>query len=110
MTINPDFKGGGVTDDPVVNRVIDLILKRHMQGMSKFGKTMDENNRPLDQWMTETIEELIDAIHYLEKSKSIIDKFKNKEKQLEALGAKFKENTFVEEKDQNENNQEENQT
>tara|TARA_R110002051_G_scaffold19120_2_gene53935 strand:- start:3717 stop:4049 length:333 start_codon:yes stop_codon:yes gene_type:complete len=110
MTINPDFKGGGVTDDPVVNRVIDLILKRHMQGMSKFGKTMDENNRPLDQWMTETIEELIDAIHYLEKSKSIIDKFKNKEKQLESMIEQFKQNTFVETKDKNEGDKTENQT
>jgi len=98
MTINPDFKGGGVTDDPVVNRVIDLILKRHMQGMSKFGKTMDENNRPLDQWMTETIEELIDAIHYLVKARTITDKFKLKEKELDAMLAKFKEGTFENEK------------
>ena len=97
--INPDFEEkGALTNDPIVNRVVDIILKRHMQGMEKFGKTMESNDRPLDQWIEETIEEMIDAIHYLVKARTITDKFKLKEKELDAMLAKFKEGTFENEK------------
>ena len=82
MTINPDFNPGEITNDPIVNKVVDIVMKRHMQGMEKFGKTMDSNERPLDQWIDETIEELLDAVHYLVKAKSITDKFKVKEKTI----------------------------
>ena len=82
MAINPEFQGGSVTDDPVVNEVIDIVCKRHMQGMSKFGKTMEENERPFDQWIGELVEELLDAVHYAIKAKKIIEKFKTKEKSL----------------------------
>ena len=94
MAINPDFQGESVTDDPVVNEVIDIVCKRHMQGMSKFGKTMEENERPFDQWIGELVEELLDAVHYAIKAKKIIEKFKTKEKQLEAMLAQFKDETF----------------
>ena len=93
MAVNPDFQGG-VTDDPIVNKVVDLIIKRHMQGMEKFGVTMEKNAKPFDHWIDETIEELLDAIHYLMKSKSIVDNFKQKEKQLESMLAQFKDETF----------------
>ena len=98
MAINPDFQGGSVTDDPVVNEVIDIVCKRHMQGMSKFGKTMDENERPFDQWIGELVEELLDAVHYAIKAKKIIEKFKAKEKSLEAMLETFKKETFVDER------------
>ena len=97
--INPDFEQqGSLTNDPIVNAVVDKILKRHMQGMDKFGKTMESNDRPLDQWIEETIEEMIDAIHYLVKARTITDKFKIKQKELDAMLAKFKEGTFENEK------------
>ena len=93
--INPDFEEkGSLTNDPIVNRVVDIILKRHMQGMEKFGVTMEKNAKPFDHWIDETIEELLDAIHYLTKSKSIVDNFKQKEKQLESMLAQFKDETF----------------
>jgi hypothetical protein len=95
MTINPDLNPGDITNDPIVNDVIKLILDRHIQGMEKFGKTMEANDRPLDQWIAETIEELLDAVHYLTKAKSITDKFKGKEKLLNDLLEKAKENTFT---------------
>ena len=85
MTINPDLNPGDITNDPIVNEVVKLILDRHIQGMDKFGKTMESNERPLDQWIAETIEELLDAVHYLTKAKSITDKFKTKEKLLNDL-------------------------
>ena len=95
MTINPDLNPGDITNDPIVNEVVKLILDRHIQGMDKFGKTMEANERPLDQWIAETIEELLDAVHYLTKAKSITDKFKSKEKLLNDLLEKAKENTFT---------------
>tara|TARA_B100000700_G_scaffold320959_1_gene419236 strand:- start:1637 stop:1960 length:324 start_codon:yes stop_codon:yes gene_type:complete len=106
MTINPDFNAAEITNDPIVNEVVDIIMKRHLTGMDKFGKTMDSNDRPLDEWTEETIEELIDAIHYLVKARSIIKKFKVKEKELDQMLAKFKENTFKHDKDAEDVNQE----
>ena len=58
---------GNITVDPVVNRIIKKLVKRHKQGMAKFGKTMSENQRPLNEWVKEAQEESIDFIHYLEK-------------------------------------------
>ena len=91
MTVNPQIRPDQVTNDPIVNEVIDIIVNRHLQGMEKFGRTMDSNDRPLDEWIAETIEELIDAIHYLVKARTITDKFKKKNAELEVLVAKFKE-------------------
>ena len=88
MTVNPQIRPDQVTNDPIVNEVIDIIVNRHLQGMEKFGRTMDSNDRPLDEWIAETIEELIDAIHYLVKARTITDKFKKKNAELEVLVAK----------------------
>ena len=79
MTINPDLNPGDITNDAIVNEVIKKILDRHMQGMESFGQTMASNERPLDQWIAETIEELLDAVHYLVKAKTQIDQFKVKQ-------------------------------
>ena len=70
MTINPDLNPGDITNDPIVNIVVKKILDRHIQGMEKFGKTMSNNKRPMSEWVDETIEELLDAVHYLTKIKS----------------------------------------
>ena len=96
MTINPDLNPGDITNDPIVNDVIKKILDRHIQGMEKFGQTMDSNERPLDQWIAETIEELLDGVHYLVKARTQIDQFKKKQKELETIVASFKSETFTE--------------
>ena len=75
MTINPDFNPGDITDDPIVNDVIKKTIDRHVQGMEKFGKTMSDNKRPTSEWVDETIEELLDAVHYLTKMKSMFQEF-----------------------------------
>jgi hypothetical protein len=58
---------GFITSDPVVNRILNRIIKRHKQGMKKFGITMSEKKKPLNEWVKEAQEESIDFIHYLEK-------------------------------------------
>ena len=98
MAVNPEFKAHEITEDPIVNEVIDLIIKRHMQGMTKFGKTMSESERPFDEWVDETIEELLDAIHYLVKTKTIFDKFKTDNKRLKAALDAFEKGSFVDDK------------
>ena len=60
------------TSDPVINDVIDRIFLRHQQGMEKFKKTMAENSKPIDDWIEDIIEELIDAVCYLTTLKSRI--------------------------------------
>ena len=99
MAVNPDFEPGSITNDPIVNQVVEIIIKRHMQGMEKFGVSMANRDIPIDQWIHDTVEELLDAIHYLVKAKTIVDKFKVKEKQLEQMIDQFKANTFTPEKE-----------
>ena len=60
------------TSDPVINDVIDRIFLRHQQGMEKFKKTMAENSKPINDWIEDIIEELIDAVCYLTTLKSRI--------------------------------------
>ena len=38
MAVNPNLDPHAITDDPIVNEVIELIVRRHLQGMEKFGK------------------------------------------------------------------------
>ena len=99
MAVNPDVDPGSLTNDPIVNRVVDIIIKRHMEGMAKFGVSMESRDKPFDKWIDDTVEELLDAIHYLVKAKTIVDKFKVKEKQLEQMIDQFKANTFTPEKE-----------
>ena len=65
------------TSDPVTNDVIDRIFIRHQQGMKKFQKTMEQNSKPISEWIEDTIEELIDAICYLSTLKDRINKREN---------------------------------
>ena len=67
-----------------------------MEGMEKFGVSMENRDKPFDAWIDDTVEELLDAIHYLVKARSIVDKFKSKQEQLEKMVEQFKENTFTE--------------
>lgn len=96
--MNEDVQG--LTKDPICNQVIELIVKRHVQGMNKFGQTMASNERPINEWVDETIEELLDAIHYLVKTKTIFDKFKQDNKRLRVALKAFEEGSFKDVKKQ----------
>lgn len=93
MTINPDFNPGDITDDPIVNAVIKKTIDRHVQGMEKFGKTMSNNKRPMSEWVDETIEELLDAVHYLTKMKSIFKEFDVDKDKIKAALKSLEEGT-----------------
>ena len=102
MTVNPNVDLNDLTNDPVVNKVIDIVVARHIEGMNKFGKTLADNERPINEWVDETIEELIDAIHYLVKAKDIFDKFKADNKKLKAALEAFEKGSLKDEKNKTE--------
>ena len=45
------------------------FAKRSDKGIDKFGKTMVEADKPIDDWLKDVQEELWDSLVYIEKSK-----------------------------------------
>jgi len=66
-----------ITKDPLVQKVIDRMAARSESGIKKFGNTMDQANKSLDEWILDTQEELMDACLYLEKLKEDLRKRKD---------------------------------
>ena len=57
---------GNITNDPIVNKIIRKHLKRHKEGMARFGKTMSDNAKPYKDWVKDAQEESMEFILYLE--------------------------------------------
>ena len=55
--------------DAIVQQVIDKFAHRSEVGIKKYGTTLEQNNT--DDYLTHLQEELMDAILYIEKLKSI---------------------------------------
>jgi len=55
--------------DKIVQQVIDKFNQRSEVGIKKYGTTLEDNNN--DDYFTHLQEELMDAILYIEKLKSI---------------------------------------
>jgi hypothetical protein len=55
--------------DKIVQQVIDKFNQRSDVGIKKYGTTLEQNNN--DDYLTHLQEELMDAILYIEKLKSI---------------------------------------
>ena len=64
------------TNDPIVNEVIKDHIIRHKQGMKVFKKTMQQNNKPMLEWIVDLKEELIDALVYLKKIENLVKRGK----------------------------------
>ena len=60
------------TNDPIVNEVIKDHIIRHKKGMKEFKKTMQQNNKPMLEWIVDLKEELIDALVYLKKIEKLV--------------------------------------
>ena len=58
---------GNITNDPIVNRIIRKHIQRHQEGMKNFGITMQDNDKPLKDWVLDAQQESMDHILYLEK-------------------------------------------
>ena len=66
-----------ITKDPLVQKVLNRMAARSDAGIKKFGNTMDQANKSLDEWILDTQEELMDACLYLEKLKEELRKKKD---------------------------------
>jgi len=64
--------------DSIVEGVIDQFRTRAEQGKAKYGTTMDRNDLPPMQWIQHLQEELMDAVVYLQKIKTLELKENNK--------------------------------
>lgn len=58
--------------DPIVTQVIEKFQQRSLIGISKYGTTLQDNDT--DDFLTHLQEELMDAILYIQKLKSIKEK------------------------------------
>jgi hypothetical protein len=59
--------------DKIVTSVIEKYQQRSKEGITKYGKTLEENNLTLLEWLNHLQEELMDATLYLEKLKGEIN-------------------------------------
>jgi hypothetical protein len=57
--------------DPIVESVVDKFRTRSDLGLSKYGTTLHENDAPTIEWIVHIQEELMDAVLYLHKLKTI---------------------------------------
>ena len=58
--------------DKIIERVINKIKSRSDVGYKKYGVTLHEDDQSLEVWLTHIQEELMDAVNYIEKAKSVL--------------------------------------
>ena len=58
--------------DKIINKVIEKILKRSEAVYKKYGVGLDKDDQTLDTWLNHLQEELMDAVNYIEKAKSVL--------------------------------------
>ena len=58
--------------DKIIQQVIEKIKKRSDVGYKKYGVTLYNDDQPLDGWLNHIQEELMDAVNYLEKARSVL--------------------------------------
>ena len=62
--------------DPVVERVCDKFVSRSDVGFNKYGQTLDSERRTdvkgLADYLLDVQEELMDAVNYIEKARSVL--------------------------------------
>ena len=66
---NTTAKNNYLTQDSVVNSVIEQFAKRSNVGVEKYGTTLDRTDLTMLDWIQHAQEELMDGILYLEKIK-----------------------------------------
>ncbi len=58
--------------DKIIEQVINKIKSRSDVGYKKYGVTLQDDDQTLDKWLTHIQEELMDAVNYIEKVKSVL--------------------------------------
>jgi len=58
--------------DKIIEQVVNKIKSRSDVGYKKYGITLADDDQPLDAWLQHLQEELMDAVNYLEKARSVL--------------------------------------
>jgi len=59
-----------ITEDPIVESVINQFKTRSEVGIKKYGTTLERNDLSTLDWLKHLQEEMMDAVLYIEKLKS----------------------------------------
>ena len=63
-----------LTKDPLVQVILERFAKRSENGIKKYGRTMVDATKSIDEWIDDAQEESWDKIVYLEKIKIELQK------------------------------------
>ena len=58
--------------DPIIQKVVEKFISRSDVGFNKYKVTLDEDNKSIYEWLDNIQEELMDAVNYIEKLKSLL--------------------------------------
>lgn len=58
--------------DPIILNVVNKFVNRSDVGFKKYGVTLADDDGDINVWLTHLQEELMDAVNYIEKLKSVL--------------------------------------
>ena len=58
--------------DPIIQKVVEKIISRSDVGYKKYKVTLKADDKSINEWLNNIQEELMDAVNYIEKLKSIL--------------------------------------
>ena len=58
--------------DPIIQKVVEKIISRSDVGYKKYKVTLEADDKSINEWLNNIQEELMDAVNYIEKLKSIL--------------------------------------
>ena len=58
--------------DPIIQKVVEKFISRSDVGYNKYKVTLDEDSKSINEWLNNIQEELMDAVNYIEKLKSVL--------------------------------------
>jgi hypothetical protein len=61
-----------IVRDKIIEQVINKFISRSDVGFKKYGVTLNGDDQTLDTWLNHLQEELMDAVNYIEKARSVL--------------------------------------
>tara|TARA_Y100001972_G_C7434966_1_gene223656 strand:+ start:176 stop:427 length:252 start_codon:yes stop_codon:yes gene_type:complete len=58
--------------DPIIQKVVEKFISRSDVGYGKYKVTLDQDSKSINEWLNNIQEELMDAVNYIEKLKSVL--------------------------------------
>lgn len=59
--------------DKIIQQVIDKFQQRSDIGFEKYGVTLEDDEQSFDRWLQHLQEELMDAVNYIEKIRTVLN-------------------------------------